>query len=1294
MKKLTLIILLILGTVMLYAQTPSVQNNVLWNEPFIIRTVTETGVVCGYNPHWQGFKDNTSAGFGFFRKVTDTGTADPLTENYFLREYNDRKGSAEVYVSTLPGDPKKINAPMFLPGYDYEVGFSMLADSVYFDQKLTQYGFTVKLQWYDSASKLIGTVCENANLDSGIIGKTGAPSADTQNQWVRYRNRVTAPFNAAYFKFSIYADSGVYTDSGSKVYIEDPVMIKKDPKFASAGLETLTASTPGIYNIYNNTLIKNGYGDDAYFKILISRNYIANLAINWENVKVLKWIYPATSPGLRKTEAVSFVEKNLTDFQPYYKYKINYTDLPNGKYVFETEFVYENSVLAREKTDFYVGDESWYLGGKYARNGVKEIKINGEPTFLMGLVDRGVNFGSEELDDHGSPKGLNTVPGTAYGADIVGSNSDFVKISPATGYPEYADLTDYLNVLKTDQKGFFDYETFRSFGLNAVYPAYLARLPIISKNNNFGTAFRDLTLAVSNMYVVLPMTEFSKKNLTREMQYKMNMEKDLFGYKPEGAGNAFSAMTEAFAGLTNSVAYMTGENISFSDTKELKDRKEQLYRKNSAKPVAVSVDLDNIEYDSYTGRFAYPQDFDKIGNILFLNFKPAGRYWEEGEIDRKLAKLAKYLHGYGPEETSLNYSVFVNVSLAKKYDKDEIVPLEIGDLVKIYRTVKQSSNAGGLFFDSLSNMTLVPNDGTGEPVFHYNLFKLFLEEKDSDDYNPATDIVNEPLFDYISQNIKISGTELKDAVREIHFKTIGENEYETAFCFNNVNDSNVNLNIAPSPYFIANYNPRIEYAETDRTSMNQGSVQLSNEVQSLNLNVGPREIYNIKIKLNYVPIEPTVSIVSEKDSVKKGGNVQFGYAVEGEPVSDIQWSSLDETVAAVDDNGLVTGIAAGNTKIKLSYKWSGNTYSATKDINVYGDFKITVSPKEVSDKTVNDTIDFSYTCDTDHYTVTDIAWVSDNESAVTVDSTGKATCIGEGTAKIYVTCKADGTDYTSEKVAVNVLPDTVTVTITPDEEINIAGGPDNTSVKLEYKVSGGKEITDVEWSTNYYALKVDQTGLVTAKEGCADVYNVTLTYKYKGEEYSVTKDIGAFVVAVRMPSFTDYFKTKQTLQVDYNSSIGPMIRNGGVHILTPDTIVQSGSTGPYSIFVDIVGEGKEAAEFLFDLTNANGEFPGRHIDLKGLKSSGEAYIEFTPTISPESLTAKMGVKTPIDINITRGGLECEIKSVTPEDPSVAEVYGTTMFKGIKAGDTNFVITYHPKNVDKEFTVKVPVHITE
>lgn len=130
----------------------------------------------------------------------------------------------------------------------------------------------------------------------------------------------------------------------------------------------------------------------------------------------------------------------------------------------------------------------------------------------------------------------------------------------------------------------------------------------------------------------------------------------------------------------------------------------------------------------------------------------------------------------------------------------------------------------------------------------------------------------------------------------------------------------------------------------------------------------------------------------------------------------VSWTSSDESVATVAEDGTVTVLKSGSTTITVTTEDGGFEASCTvtvKDVvatGVYVDaslsltvggsetLKATVAPKGASDK---------------------VTWTSDNEKVATVDADGKVTAISAGTANITATT-TDGSNLTSEPCVVTV----------------------------------------------------------------------------------------------------------------------------------------------------------------------------------------------------------------------------------------------------------------------------------
>ena len=133
---------------------------------------------------------------------------------------------------------------------------------------------------------------------------------------------------------------------------------------------------------------------------------------------------------------------------------------------------------------------------------------------------------------------------------------------------------------------------------------------------------------------------------------------------------------------------------------------------------------------------------------------------------------------------------------------------------------------------------------------------------------------------------------------------------------------------------------------------------------------------------------------------------------------ELEWKSADESVAIVDQNGVVTGVDAGadgrQTVITVTSKDSGVSASCvvrvTKDvvgveldcnykrIEAGREFQLTavITPADATNKNV--------------------IWTSSDEKVATVDATGKVKAVSKGEAIITVTTEQNGYTATCKVV--------------------------------------------------------------------------------------------------------------------------------------------------------------------------------------------------------------------------------------------------------------------------------------
>lgn len=724
--RLSLIILLVfLSLNILCAQ------NLLANYNFINKTIDAYEEIhysfCNY---WHGYTDYTAYASDpskhFVREIVGADS-----NVYFQRNYQGRTNEDFVYITNMASLGSGIS---FIPVdiYEeqiYEIGFSLQTNNIYFDPTLCDYGFSVKVEWYDSTSKLISTSREKANLDTALIAKTGVASATTGNNWKQYRNRVLSPKGAKYFKYYIVAGKGVYLDTADKVYIDYPVfqVVDKEP------LKVNIVNKNSNY-VYNNVFLKNGG----------SNNFSVNLKLNTADLPA---VVGGTLPPLAyyidiynpANPAITYYSANSFDANPVFD--CNASSFEAGKYIVRCKVVNKNNPNMIFKTvynTFYVEDVKNYSG--LVKKESNLLDIDGTKTFLIGLVDRGVNYGSMYFDVNGNPKGMSNPAGTTYGADTVGSNYGLVEESVDTNkdlFPANANDRDYLNYSSIISDNNFNYKDFTLLGLNAIYPAYLMRIPLIYKDYDFISGLNAVTNQYNYLNVFFPLGEFNRQSYSRDLQFKMKMESGLYDSNIFGSDNAFTNVAKTVAGFNNVVSYVIGDNTNLADLDEVKNKKDQMYKFDSTKPCAVTVDYNTLKSVSGDLPINLKYGINQFTNALVLNIAPKEKYWTDDELNQIKQDWLNgaFLNTYLKYDKS--YLVFINFSLCKKQIKEgdliRYTSLTPHDLIDMFQKLRPY--VSGIFFDNVGSMTACnPDDPYSFPDYHYNLFRLFLKEKDSNHF--------------------------------------------------------------------------------------------------------------------------------------------------------------------------------------------------------------------------------------------------------------------------------------------------------------------------------------------------------------------------------------------------------------------------------------------------------------------------------------------------------------------------------------------------------------------------------
>ena len=188
----------------------------------------------------------------------------------------------------------------------------------------------------------------------------------------------------------------------------------------------------------------------------------------------------------------------------------------------------------------------------------------------------------------------------------------------------------------------------------------------------------------------------------------------------------------------------------------------------------------------------------------------------------------------------------------------------------------------------------------------------------------------------------------------------------------------------------------------------------------------------------------------------------------------LSWSSSSPTIATVDENGMITAIAAGTATI---------TATATDESGITATCKVTVL-QHVESVTLSRTSGSMYVGEAKSLTATvlpenasnkNVVWSSTNEAVATVDQTGLVSAHKAGQTQIVATTEEGGLtaacDVTVNQYVTEIALDAVTATLYTNEtlQLNATVAPNDATNK------------SVAWtSSNPTVASVDQNGLVTA----------------------------------------------------------------------------------------------------------------------------------------------------------------------------------------------------------------------
>ena len=223
-----------------------------------------------------------------------------------------------------------------------------------------------------------------------------------------------------------------------------------------------------------------------------------------------------------------------------------------------------------------------------------------------------------------------------------------------------------------------------------------------------------------------------------------------------------------------------------------------------------------------------------------------------------------------------------------------------------------------------------------------------------------------------------------------------------------------------------------------------------------------------------------VTIDAPQTSIGTGQTMQLTANVSPADATNttVTWESDNDAIATVDANGLLTGVAEGTATITVTT--DDGDFTDTQDIDVVAPVDVTGVAIDQASQTIDagTTLNLSATVSPTDATNQVVQWSSDDETVVTVDSSGLVTAVGGGTAT--VTATTDDGDFT-DAIAITVNVPVTGVSI--DQSSSTVNEGDTLSLTASVAPADATD-QGVQWSSSDGAVAtVDASGVVTAVGG-------------------------------------------------------------------------------------------------------------------------------------------------------------------------------------------------------------------
>lgn len=275
----------------------------------------------------------------------------------------------------------------------------------------------------------------------------------------------------------------------------------------------------------------------------------------------------------------------------------------------------------------------------------------------------------------------------------------------------------------------------------------------------------------------------------------------------------------------------------------------------------------------------------------------------------------------------------------------------------------------------------------------------------------------------------------------------------------------------------------------------------------------------------------SVSVTPTKTTMFQGGTTTITATVTPDTTAnkDVVWSSSDESILTVDENGKVTAKAAGTATVFCKLKDNEDIYARTEvtvnassaGLNLnYSTYDLVLGTTDTTDRSVTLVAEI----EAEDASIYKKTWASSNTSVVTVNASGLVTAKGPGTAT--VTCTLS--DGTVAECQFTVISKVTGLTITKDSSTMYAGN--TMTVTVTVKPDNATD-SSIAWSSSDPTVAaIAEDGTITAyKKGQTTITCSALDGSGKSSQFLLTVKQQATSVTIDKAAVTVYIGKTETV---------------------------------------------------------------------------------------------------------------------------------------------------------------------